>query len=166
MRAGPLPYSVPDRVFARIVVAIDGSKYAERGLDVAIDLAKKYGAELTVLAVAPVQAVFVSATEPWVPTEVPESETKAYHEVVEHAVQRCRAAGVPSVTGICLEGVITDEIIGHVEKHPVDLLILGSRGMSAAKRLLLGSVSDAVSHHVTCPVLIIRPGPDRPPASS
>jgi nucleotide-binding universal stress UspA family protein len=165
MRADSHPRIVPDGLFQHILVAIDGSKYADRALDVAIDLTRKYSGELTVLAVAPVQAVFVSATEPWVPTEVPESETKAYHEVVDHAVQRCQAAGVQAVTGVCLEGVITDEIIGHVEKHNVDLLILGSRGMSAAKRLLLGSVSDAVSHHVTCPVLIIRPGPERAAAA-
>jgi nucleotide-binding universal stress UspA family protein len=151
---------MPGALFARILVAIDGSKYADRALDVAIDLANHYESELSVLAVAPVQAVFVSATEPWVPAEVPESETNAYREVIDQAVQRCQKAGVRSVTGICLEGVITDEIIGHVEKHPTDLLVLGSRGMSAAKRLLLGSVSDAVSHHVPCPVLIIRPRPD------
>ncbi|HEV2520385.1 MAG TPA: universal stress protein [Thermoplasmata archaeon] len=157
---------MPEGLFGRILVAIDGSKYADRATDAAIDLAKKYGAELTVLAVAPVQAVFVSATEPWVPAEVPESENKAYREVVEQAVRRCQAAGVAAVTGICLEGVITDEIIGHVEKHPTDLLVLGSRGKSAAKRLLLGSVSDAVSHHVTCPVLIVRLGPDRAPPSA
>jgi nucleotide-binding universal stress UspA family protein len=155
-----------DRTFARIVVAIDGSKFAERALDVAIDLARHYESELTVLAVAPVQAVFVSATEPWVPSEVPESESKAYREVVEQAVRKCQASGVAPVTGICLEGVITDEIISHVERHPTDLLILGSRGLSAAKRLLLGSVSDAVSHHVLCPVLLVRPEPANPAGSS
>jgi nucleotide-binding universal stress UspA family protein len=155
---------MPDRLFARILVAIDGSKHAERALAFAIDLARQYGSELTVLAVAPVQAVFVSATEPWVPSEVPESESHAYREVVEQAVQRCQSAGVKAVTGLCLEGVITDEIIGQVERHPTDLLVLGSRGMSAAKRLLLGSVSDAVSHHVPCPVLIVRAAPTKPSA--
>lgn len=143
--------------FTRITVAIDGSKNAERALDVAISLAKKFGSELTVLGIAPVQPVFVSATEPWVPAEVPESEVKAYREVVDQAVARCESAGISGVTGVCLEGVITDELISHVEQHPTDLLVMGSRGMSTAKRLLLGSVSDAVSHHVRCPVLIVKP---------
>jgi nucleotide-binding universal stress UspA family protein len=150
---------MPQAPFARITVAIDGSKNGAHALETAISLAKKFESELTVLGVAPVQAIFVSATEPWVPAEVPESETRAYREVVDQAVERCRQAGVASVTGLCLEGVITDEIIGHVEHHPTDLLVLGSRGMSTAKRLLLGSVSDAVSHHVACAVLIVRPPP-------
>lgn len=146
-----------DAPFERITVTVDGSTFGGRALEIALSLAKKYGSQLTVLAVAPVQAVYVSATEPWVPAEVPESETQAYRAIVDEAVRRCTAGGIPSVTGVCLEGVITDEIIGYVERNPTDLLVLGSRGLSAAKRLLLGSVSDAVSHHVPCPVLIVRP---------
>ncbi|MCI4361140.1 MAG: universal stress protein, partial [Thermoplasmata archaeon] len=69
------------------------------------------------------------------------------------------AEGLSSVTGVCLEGVIVDEIIGHLEQSPADLLVIGSRGLSTAKRLLLGSVSDAIVHHATCPVLIVRAEP-------
>ena len=139
-------------------MGVDGSRFAERALEVAIDLAKRYDSELTILAVAPVHAPFVTPTEPWVPTEIPESEAKAYREVVEQAVRSSHSAGIASVTGLCLEGIVTDEIIGFVEQHPTDLLVLGSRGRSMAKRLLLGSVSDAVSHHVNCPVMLVRPG--------
>ena len=146
-------------VVGRITVAIDGSQHADRALDFAIDLAAKYGSELSILAVAPLIPVYVPAPEPWVPTEIPESETKHYRAIVDAAVQRAEQGGVKSVSGICLEGVIADEIIAHIEQHPTDLLLLGSRGLSTAKRLLLGSVSDAVSHHVSCPVLIVRPPP-------
>ena len=141
---------------ARITVAVDGSPFAGQALDFAIDLAARYGSELTVLGVAPLVPLYVSSTEPWVPTEVPASEARHYREVVDRSVEAARAGGVPAVTGICLEGVIVDEIIAHVEAHPTDLLILGSRGLSTAKRLLLGSVSDAITHHVKCPVLIVR----------
>lgn len=147
---------MPEPPYARITVIVDGSPYAQAALDGAIDLSKRYGSTLSVLAVAPVHAVYVSASEPWVPTELPESEARAYREIVDQAVEHCRAGGISAVQGICLEGVITDEIIGFVEKNPTDLLVMGSRGLSAAKRLLLGSVSDAVAHHVPCDVLIVR----------
>jgi nucleotide-binding universal stress UspA family protein len=147
---------MPEPPFARITVAVDGSKYAERALDVAISLAKKYGSELTVLSVAPVEMVYVSAAEPWVPTEVPEGQASVYREIVEGAVKHCHEAGLESVVGVCLDGVITDEIIGHLEHDPADLLIIGSRGSSAAKRLFLGSVSDALVHHVHCGVLVVH----------
>jgi nucleotide-binding universal stress UspA family protein len=141
--------------FARITVAIDGSKMGDVAFDLALDLAKRYQSDLSVVAVAPVQPVFVSSAEPWVPTEVPEAETNYYRGIVDKAVRKAGAAGV-AATGTCLEGVVVDELIAQVEKHPTDLLVLGSRGLSTAKRLLLGSVSDAVSHHVNCPVLIAR----------
>ncbi len=148
--------------FARITVAIDGSKMGELAFDLALDLARRYQSDLTVVAVAPLQPVFVSSAEPWVPTEVPEAETSYYRGLVDKAVHRAESAGVHA-SGTCLEGVVVDEIISHVEKHPPDLLVLGSRGLSTAKRLLLGSVSDAVSHHVTCPVLIARVPPSVTP---
>ncbi len=139
-----------------ITVAVDGSAFANHGLEFAIDLAQKYGSELTILGVAPLVPLYVSSTEPWVPTEVPESEARHYRSVVDVSLEKARKAGLTAVTGVCLEGVIVDEMIAHVEAHPTDLLVIGSRGLSTAKRLLLGSVSDAVSHHVKCPVLIVR----------
>jgi nucleotide-binding universal stress UspA family protein len=142
--------------FARITVAIDGSRMGQLALDLATDLARRYQSDLSIIAVAPLQPVYVSSAEPWVPTEAPEAETNFYRGIVDKAVRDAMATGVTSATGTCLEGVVVDEIIAHVEKNPTDLLVLGSRGLSTAKRLLLGSVSDAVSHHVTCPVLIAR----------
>ena len=142
--------------FARITVAVDGSKFGERALEVAISLARKYESDLTVLSVAPVDMVYVSAAQPWVPTEVPGGEAPVYRAIVDAAVRRAREAGIAAVTGVCREGVITDEILGHLEHAPTDLLVIGSRGSSTAKRLFLGSVSDALIHHSGCPVLVVR----------
>jgi nucleotide-binding universal stress UspA family protein len=141
---------------ARIAVAADGSSHADHAVDFAIELAKRFSSELAIVAVAPLITLYVSSTEPWVPTEVPESETKRYREIVDAAVKKAQDAGVTSVTGLCLEGVIVDELVGFLEQHPVDLFVMGSRGLSTTKRLLLGSVSDAVIHHAKCPVLVVR----------
>ncbi|MCI4346375.1 MAG: universal stress protein [Thermoplasmata archaeon] len=141
--------------FARITVAVDGSAYATHALEIAIELAGKFSSELIIVAVAPLTA-YVATSEPWIPTEVLEGEVKHYRGIVDKSVERAQAAGLTSVTGICLEGHITEELVDFVEKHPVDLLIMGSRGLSTTKRLLLGSTSDEVLHHVKCPVLIVR----------
>jgi nucleotide-binding universal stress UspA family protein len=153
-------------MFGRIALAVDGSPYAERALAVGLDLARKYGSQLTILTVAPLTAYVVS-TEPWVPTEVLEGEIRHYKEILSRAVDRAKQEGVGQVTGVALEGHIAEEIVAYLEKNPADLLIMGSRGLSATKRLLLGSTSDEVLHHVTCPVLIVRmPAPTPPPAAT
>jgi len=143
--------------FRRITVAIDGSPNSDSALDCAIDLAHRYESDLTVIAVAPIVPVYMSATEPYVPAGVPPSEIGHYREIVEAAVKKAEAGGVASVTGISYEGVVVDEILAHLEQHPADLFVLGSRGLSTAKRLLLGSVSSAVVNHAPCPVLVVRP---------
>ena len=142
---------------ARIAVALDGSEHANRALEFAIDLARRYGSALDVLGVAPLVPVYVAPAEPWIPAGVPESELAHYREVVDKGVLAAQNAGLTRVKGVCLEGVIVDELLAQLDANPPDLLVMGSRGLSAAKRLLLGSVSDAVAHHVRCPVLIVRP---------
>jgi nucleotide-binding universal stress UspA family protein len=140
----------------QLTVAIDGSAYADHGLTFAIDLAKRYDAALTIVAVAPLVPMFVGPTEQWVPSDVPVAEVEHYRGLIDKAVHRAESEGLPHVTGVALEGVVVDEILGHVEENPPDLLVMGSRGLSTAKRLLLGSVSEAVMHHVKCPVLLVR----------
>ncbi len=140
----------------RITVALDGSPYADHALNFAIDLAKRYSSALTILTVAPMVPLYLSSTEPWAPTEMPEGELKFYRELVNSGIARAQSAGLSGATGVCLEGHVVDEIVSYIEGHPADLLIIGSRGLSTAKRLLLGSISDAVVHHVGCPVLIVR----------
>ncbi|MGI0151621.1 MAG: universal stress protein [Thermoplasmata archaeon] len=139
----------------RIVVGVDGSQYGENALSYGIDLTRRFGGRLTVLTVAPL-TTFAASTEPWVPTEVLEGEVRHYQGILDTAVKRAQNGGVAQTTGVLLEGHVLEEIVGFLEKNPTDLLILGSHGRTAAKRILLGSTSDAVLHHVNCPVLIVR----------
>ncbi len=148
--------------FRRITVAIDGSSNGDAALDAAIDLAHRYGSDLVIVSVAPLIPVYISTSEPYVPAAVPPSEIGHYREIVEAAVKKAEAAGVATVTGVSYEGVVVDEILSHLEQHPTDLFVIGSRGLSTAKRILLGSVSSAVVNHAPCPVLVVRPVPTKP----
>jgi len=139
-----------------VTVATDGSPIAHEAVEYAIDLSKKYGAVLTVLTVAPLVPLYVASSEPWVPATAPESDLPYYHKFLNQVVDEAKAVGV-SATGVCLEGVVADEILAYVEANPPDLLVIGSRGLSRGKRLLLGSVSTALLHAVKCPVLVVHP---------
>lgn len=142
--------------FQRIVAAIDGSPPGNEALEVAIDLASRYGSALTILAVAPIIPVYIAPTEPLVPAEIPSTDLPRYRKIVEAALQQARAGGVKNATGVAYEGVVVDQILDHLEKHPTDLVVVGSRGLSVAKRILLGSVSTAIVTHAPCPVLVVR----------
>jgi len=149
--------------FARITVAIDGSPHSEEALDAAIDVAKHYGGELTILSVAPLVPVYMPSGNAYLAPPVAQTDTGPYRALVEAAVKRAREAGAPSVTGACPDGVVIDEILAFLDAHPADLVVVGSRGMSAAKRLLIGSISSALVAHAPCPVLVVRGGASTKP---
>ncbi len=148
---------MPDAAFHRIAVATDGSDSASEAVEIAIDLARRYAAELLVIAVAPLPAVITGPSEPLVPAKLPADPSPRYRETVEATIARARAAGITAVTGVCDEGVAVDAIVAEVGEHRCDLLVVGSRGLSAAKRLILGSVSTGLVTHAPCPVLVVRP---------
>jgi nucleotide-binding universal stress UspA family protein len=143
--------------FQKITVAVDGSSHADAALDTAADLAKRYGAALTVVGIAPIVPLYIAPAEPLSPGIIPPSDLPRYRDIVAAAVKRAKAAGAANVSGVAKEGVVVDEILEQLEAHPADLVVLGSRGLSTTKRILLGSVSSAVVNHAPCPVLVVRP---------
>ena len=66
-----------------------------------------------------------------------------------------RAAGV-EVETFAREGAPADAILDVAEERDADLIIVGNKGMTGARRFLLGSVPNRVSHHAPCSVLIVR----------
>jgi nucleotide-binding universal stress UspA family protein len=145
--------------FQKIAVAVDGSDYANHALEIAIDMAKHFSGALAVVGVAPIVPVYIAPSEPLSPGVIPPSELPRYRDIVAAAVKRAKAAGVTNVTGAAKEGVVVDELIGYLEAHPTDLVVVGSRGLSTGKRILLGSVSSGLVNHAPCPVLVVRPPP-------
>jgi nucleotide-binding universal stress UspA family protein len=143
--------------FHRIAAATDGSAIAEHVVTVAIELALRCDAELLIVAVAPMPAVYATPNQPIAAVVLPEETLPRFRGVVDAAVEQARRAGLTRVTGVCEEGPATETILAQARAHGTDLLVVGSRGLSAAERLLLGSVSTALVTHAPCPVLVVRP---------
>ncbi len=149
--------------FKRILVAVDGSDNSTRAARLAIEIAKKYGAELMVLHVIPTihYALAVTAPSATLPPGVYD-DYQAYERatgetLVSSAVDLAKAGGirvrsdVQEPGGSIVEG-ITDYALGE---H-VDLIVIGTRGLSRFKKLVIGSVSSGVVSHAHCPVLVVR----------
>jgi nucleotide-binding universal stress UspA family protein len=146
-------------VFASVLVGTDGSDTATTAVRYAIDLARELGARLQI----------VSAYEPVAPDRLRREGGEAPnelgwtvnpHEDVLALLERARndalGVGVGDVQTFARQGDAADAILDVAEEQRTDLIVVGNKGMTGAKRFLLGSVPNKVSHHAPCSVLIVR----------
>jgi nucleotide-binding universal stress UspA family protein len=144
-----------------IAVAIDGSAPARRALEAAIDLAKLASASLTVVGVVPIGVVYTDQAGAVVQVLV---ENRRYFEdLLSRSAETARNGGVRSVSTAMREGGVVEQLLAYLDEQRPDLMVLGARGLSMTRRILLGSVSDGVVHHSSTSILIIRP-PEPPRA--
>ncbi len=137
-------------MFEKVAVAIDGSSPAANALDAGIELARRFGARLTVLTVQALRTDHESSI-PW------KAEEDALRVMLEEAREKARAHGVEHVDVAFLTGHAIEAIVEFADRSGVGLLVVGSRGLSRGSRLLLGSVSSGLVQNAHCPVLVIRP---------
>jgi nucleotide-binding universal stress UspA family protein len=145
-------------MFSSIVVGTDGSDTATRAVREAVDVAGAVGATLELVsAYAAVPEQRLRAQRRDAPEDVqsainPRQQVEAS---LADAADIARAAGV-NVNTHARQGGAADAIIDVAEEQNSDLVIIGNKGMTGAKRFLLGSVPDKISHHAPCSVLIVR----------
>jgi nucleotide-binding universal stress UspA family protein len=72
------------------------------------------------------------------------------------AERQARRGGVTEVETVARQGDAADAILDVAEEQRSDLIVVGNKGMTGAKRFLLGSVPNKISHHAPCSVLIVR----------
>lgn len=142
-------------LFRSVTLALDGSPYAEEAFRVALGLVRESQGTLTLLSVVP-HPPLIPPPDPWILPHIPESQIHYYQDMLKTHREEALAAGLPRVETALLEGHVVDSVLTYLEEHPPSLLVVGSRGLSTARRLLLGSVSDALVHHARCPVLVIK----------
>jgi nucleotide-binding universal stress UspA family protein len=145
-------------VFRSIVVGTDGSETAQEAVQAAVDLAKLTGAKLELVsAYEPVSSQRLRDEARHVPADMqwmvnPREDVDA---TLAEAAERVGEAGVQSRT-YAREGDPADAILDVAEELGSDLIVVGNKGMTGAKRFLLGSVPNKVSHHAPCSVMIVR----------
>lgn len=146
-------------MYSKILLASDGSETALRAAATAAELARRFDASLTVLHVFAIPLTPVSfAGTPG--AEVDPLLLERMAGEVQDAVARrtgrvLEDAGVPYATRQEI-GHPAETIVRVALQEGFDLVVLGSRGLSEIRSFLLGSVSDKVSHHAPCPVLIVK----------
>lgn len=145
-------------MFTRIVVGTDGSETAAEAVRQAIDLAKMEGATLSIVsAYAPISERRVKDQQREAPADVqyeigPREDVNL---VLDAAAADARKDGIEVQTHP-VEGDPAEAILKVAEETKADLIVVGNKGMTGARRFILGSVPNNISHHAPCSVIIVR----------
>jgi nucleotide-binding universal stress UspA family protein len=145
-------------MIASIVVGTDGSSTAGEAVRQATELAKSMGARMhLVSAYEPVPEGRLRDERQQVPDDMqwminPREDVEA---TLKEASESLSGDGL-DVQTYAREGDPADAILDVAEEQGADLIVVGNKGMTGAKRFLLGSVPNKVSHHAPCSVMIIR----------
>jgi nucleotide-binding universal stress UspA family protein len=145
-------------MFRSIVVGTDGSETAGKAVREAVELAKAVGAALDIVsAYEPVSGQRLREEARQAPEDLQWSinPREDVEGTLQEAVEEHEGAGV-AITTFAREGDPADAILDVAEERGADLIVVGNKGMTGAKRFLLGSVPNKISHHAPCSVLIIR----------
>jgi nucleotide-binding universal stress UspA family protein len=145
-------------VFGCIVVGTDGSTTAQKAVEAAAELARTHGATLEIVsAYEPVAALRLREEALQIPPDLqwmvnPREDVDA---TLDAAAASAAARGVDATT-YARAGDPADAILDVAEERRADLIVVGNKGMTGAKRFLLGSVPNKITHHAPCSVLVIR----------
>jgi len=145
-------------VFTHIVVGTDGSETAGQAVQQAVELAKLSNGELSIVsAYEPVSKQRVAGEQKDAPADVQHeiNPREDVNIVLDAAASSAKANGIDVQTH-AVEGNPADAILSVAEKTGADLIVVGNKGMTGARRFLLGSVPNNVSHHAPCSVIIVR----------
>jgi nucleotide-binding universal stress UspA family protein len=145
-----------------ILVATDFSETASLALDRAIDIASRHESEIALVHVMQPDIPPLAAPEMIiVPPDYEKLMREACLEGLERAAERVRAAHIP-VSQHLEQGRAAPRIIARADAIEADLIMVGTRGNTGFKQLLLGSVAEGVVRNASRPVLTVHPGDDRP----
>lgn len=142
------------RKFSKVLVAVDGSEYSMNAAEYAISITRQFGSELIALHVitsdvSTVASAFLPQME-----EIKKNAQEYFDKIRRKGEEasgdiqlRTELISSPSVVG---------GIIDFAEKENIDLIVVGTKGRSGLKRLLLGSVASGIVNYAHCPVMIVK----------
>jgi len=147
-------------MFSKILSPLDGSEPSDHALTYAMNQASKFNAELIILSVIEPTSVLLYGDDDFPTINIDEYEDamEKYHKgVLIRAEERIKKSHPElKMRAILSKGHVGNSIIEIARKEDVDLIVMGSQGLTGLSSWLLGSVSRHVVEHCTKPILIVK----------
>ena len=141
----------------KILAAIDRSKYKEKIIDYAIFLGKAWGAEVTAIHVIDPGRGVPGGRIKEKEKQREEEAKRPAEDLLSEAEQQAKKEGINLRKEIVEESdTVEKAIIDYAKKNNIDVILIGTTGMTAAEEVFVGSVANSVIHHAHCPVFAIR----------
>ena len=138
----------------KILVPVDGSEQSHKAIAFAVDLATQYHATIYLLHVFKLTIIPEGLGEYVVSDRV---QLRALGDkIIAGAEDEVKGHGIERIETAVVEGDPAERIIDYAKEHEVDIIVIGSRGLGTFKGLLLGSVSNKVSHKADRTCVIVR----------
>lgn len=142
--------------FSKILVAVDGSQASMDAADQAIEMARKYNSELIALHVILSDTTIFGTNPPQHIDEIKQQAQQYLDKIKQKLPNQHDNNKIQMRTELISSATAVAGIVGFAEKENVDLIVIGTRGRSGFKRLLLGSVASGVVNYAHCPVMIVK----------
>jgi nucleotide-binding universal stress UspA family protein len=143
-------------MYRRIMVGTDGSEAAEKAIDHAIELCKSMGAQLIAVSVVDLKSVSsIEQTDGEVYSRIRLDLEKRANEILDNVEKKAIKEKV-LVKKITPVGDPADVIVEQSKREKVDLIVVGTRGLLGAKRVVLGSSAEKIVRWAQVPVLVVR----------
>jgi nucleotide-binding universal stress UspA family protein len=145
--------------FSTILVGIDGSESSIDAADYAIEMAKKDGAQVIALTVnrIPLSSYGLATPQEEVKQSKDNEEMQEFKEWLDKISQNAKQNSVQLKKEIINSQMSVEAaIVEYAESEVVDLIVVGTRGNSGIKNMLLGSIASGVVKYATCPVMVVK----------
>jgi len=149
-------------LYSKILVPIDGSEYSFRAAQYATDLSIKNTSDLILLSVVPSKIMYgdssgiFGAVPPTYFKKYKNEANKWFNQIISEIKKEGLEIKKIKTDVITTPVSIVSTILEYAEKQGTDLIIVGTRGITGFKRMLLGSVASGIVTYAHCPVLVIR----------
>jgi nucleotide-binding universal stress UspA family protein len=146
--------AVSNPKFSKIMVAIDGSEHSLKAAEYALGIAKSFNAQLFAITVTSVPESYHLKQEDVLKQSNEMDDSKTWLEEFSHSA---KTENIELKTELINSHRPVDYVIlEYAEEKNIDLIVVGTRGRSGFKRLLLGSVASSVVSYAHCPVMVVK----------